>query len=295
MNWKAPRAATTTDSGSQPNRVSRRGGHLVIDGLSAQMHGGLPTSVLPTKPLSRSNDPTNTTGQQPTRYFIPVVCLAWCCEPTRGEPEARCALVGQSGDGWVGIEVGRGAGESGCAISRRGRRRGLHAKKFVAGLGRLRSLTPMAPHDRPPFDHHLERPETYAALDAASVEAVARRVVELLRDEGSSSVRGLVDAVTLAAELGVTRSWVYEHRAELGAVRLGAGSKPRLRFDVQRAREVLTGGNRQPSADFPTSTRAEGPPAHRRGGPRPADGPRRPGLILAVRPRGATRPPGARP
>lgn len=38
------------------------------------MHGGLPTSVLPTKPLSRSNDPTNTTGQQATRYFIPVVC-----------------------------------------------------------------------------------------------------------------------------------------------------------------------------------------------------------------------------
>src|ERR1700722_316611 len=34
MRWKAPRAATTTDSGSQPNRVSRRGGHLVIDGLA---------------------------------------------------------------------------------------------------------------------------------------------------------------------------------------------------------------------------------------------------------------------
>jgi hypothetical protein len=65
----------------------------------------------------------------------------------------------------------------------------------------------MAPHDRPPFDHHLERPEANATLDAASVEAVARRVVELMRGEGSSSVRGLVDAATLAAELGVTRSW----------------------------------------------------------------------------------------
>jgi hypothetical protein len=157
------------------------------------------------------------------------------------------------------------------------------------------SLTPMAPHDRPSFDHHFERPEPNATLDAASVEAVARRVVELMRGEASSSVRGLVDAATLAVELGVTRSWVYEHRAELGAVRLGAGSKPRLRFDVQHAREVLTRSSRQPSADFPTSTRAEGPPAHRRGGPRSAAGPRQPGRILAVRPRGATRPPGAGP
>lgn len=151
----------------------------------------------------------------------------------------------------------------------------------------------MALHDRPPFEHHLERPEVNAILDAASVEAVARRVVELMRGEGSFPVRGLVDAATLAAELGVTRSWVYEHRAELGAVRLGAGSKPRLRFDVQRAREVLTRNSRQPSADFPISTRVESAPAHRRGGSRSADGPRRPGRILAVRPRGATRPPGA--
>jgi hypothetical protein len=69
MKWKAPRAATTTDTGSQPTRVSRRGGHLVIDGLSAQMHNGLPTSVLPTKPLSRSNDPTIATGQQAQAIF----------------------------------------------------------------------------------------------------------------------------------------------------------------------------------------------------------------------------------
>jgi hypothetical protein len=72
------------------------------------------------------------------------------------------------------------------------------------------------------------------------VEAVARRVVELIRGEGDSPVgRGLVDAATLAAELGVERSWVYAHRAELGAIQLGTGSKPRLRFDLATAREVL--------------------------------------------------------
>jgi hypothetical protein len=73
------------------------------------------------------------------------------------------------------------------------------------------------------------------------VEAVATRVIELMR-EGSLASRGLlVDAATLAAELGVTRSWIYEHRDELGVVRLGTGTKPRLRFDVDTARRTLTG------------------------------------------------------
>jgi hypothetical protein len=98
----------------------------------------------------------------------------------------------------------------------------------------------MAAQDRPHLDHHSERPRANATLDAASVEAVARRVVELMRREGASpSARRLVDAATLAAELGVERSWVYTHRDELGAVELGTGPKPRLRFDVEAARTVL--------------------------------------------------------
>ncbi len=96
----------------------------------------------------------------------------------------------------------------------------------------------MAAHDRPQLDHHLEHPHTNATLDAASVEAVARRVVQLMRDEADSS-RRLVDAATLAAELGVERSWVYAHRDELGAMQLGTGPKPRLRFDIETARAVL--------------------------------------------------------
>jgi hypothetical protein len=83
-------------------------------------------------------------------------------------------------------------------------------------------------------------PPAGPALDAASIEAVARRVVELIHDEGGSpTARRLVDAATLAAELGVDRSWVYAHRSGLGAIRLGTGSKPRLRFDPEVARKVL--------------------------------------------------------
>jgi hypothetical protein len=91
---------------------------------------------------------------------------------------------------------------------------------------------------QPPADSPL--PPAAPALDAASIEAVARRVVELIHAEGSSpSTRRLVNAATLAAELGVDRSWVYAHRVELGAIQLGTGAKPRLRFDPEVARDVL--------------------------------------------------------
>jgi hypothetical protein len=72
--------------------------------------------------------------------------------------------------------------------------------------------------------------------DAKFVEAVARRVVELLEDgddkgapprEGSSSLT----VAEVAARYGVSRSWVYAHQRELGAMRLGSGPRARLRFN----------------------------------------------------------------
>lgn len=106
----------------------------------------------------------------------------------------------------------------------------------MAGSGQLGSLTHMT-HRKSPDG---SPPDTGPTLDAASVEAVARRVVELIRSEGDSpGGRRLVDAATLAAELGVERSWVYAHRAELGAIQLGSGSKPRLRFNVEVAEGLL--------------------------------------------------------
>jgi len=72
------------------------------------------------------------------------------------------------------------------------------------------------------------------AMPAEAVEAIARRVVELLREEALTT-RHLVDAGTLATILDVDRSWVYEHASQLGAIRLGDGPRGRLRFDVDRA------------------------------------------------------------
>jgi hypothetical protein len=83
-------------------------------------------------------------------------------------------------------------------------------------------------------------PGAGAPINAAWVDAVALRVVELMRNGSPPGDRRLVDAATLATELGVTRSWIYEHRDELGVVRLGTGTKPRLRFDVETARQALS-------------------------------------------------------
>ena len=63
---------------------------------------------------------------------------------------------------------------------------------------------------------------------------MARKVVELLEARGLQQ-RRLVDAAELVAMFGIERSWVYAHAIELGAVKLGDGKKPRLRFDPEIA------------------------------------------------------------
>lgn len=50
----------------------------------------------------------------------------------------------------------------------------------------------------------------------------------------------LVDATTLAEYLGVERSYVYEHAADLGARRLGTGPRARLRFSLEEVDESLS-------------------------------------------------------
>jgi hypothetical protein len=87
-------------------------------------------------------------------------------------------------------------------------------------------------------------------LDPQAVEAVARRVVELLEERGRQR-RELVDAAELARRLGIERSWVYSHAIELGAVKLGKGAKPRLRFDPEVAVRVLRKVDGKPAVDLP--------------------------------------------
>jgi hypothetical protein len=78
---------------------------------------------------------------------------------------------------------------------------------------------------------------------AYSLDDVAR-----VRESGR-----LVDAVAVAAFLGVDRGWVYEHAGELGGRRLGSGPRARLRFSMEDVQGWLdscsaTRGTRSPDS-----------------------------------------------
>jgi hypothetical protein len=76
-------------------------------------------------------------------------------------------------------------------------------------------------------------------LDAESIDAIAQRVAEILRSEASETREALITAADVAARFGVSRTWVYENAERLGAIRLGTGSKARLRFDSRRVSELV--------------------------------------------------------
>jgi hypothetical protein len=88
-----------------------------------------------------------------------------------------------------------------------------------------------------------------AELTPDAIEQVAQRVAQLLRHESPPPADNqddtrprparLLTADQLARHLGLNRAWVYEHAAELGAIQLGNGPRPRLRFDAQLAAQAL--------------------------------------------------------
>ncbi len=94
------------------------------------------------------------------------------------------------------------------------------------------------------------RKPTRAELDEAAVEAIAYRVVELLREEPQGQGRELMDAKTVALRFGLSLDWVYDHAKELGAIPLGDGPRPRKRFDAEQVARALD-ARRQPVAQAP--------------------------------------------
>jgi hypothetical protein len=90
-------------------------------------------------------------------------------------------------------------------------------------------------------DHNQpEKPERTDAicLDASTIEAIARRVAELVTPPSQRS-SDLLTVSEVAEQLGVSRAWGYENADQLGVIRLGDGTRPRLRFDPEAVRERL--------------------------------------------------------
>ena len=66
--------------------------------------------------------------------------------------------------------------------------------------------------------------------------ALAERVAEMLSAKTApAQAGGLVDAATIAAALGVSREWVYDHADQLAGVKVGTGDRPRRRFSLADA------------------------------------------------------------
>jgi hypothetical protein len=76
----------------------------------------------------------------------------------------------------------------------------------------------------------------YLRLAPDQLKELAELVVSRLREGmGVDESTRLVDAHAVADAIGMGASWVREHAAELGVVRLGGGPRPRLRFDLEKA------------------------------------------------------------
>ena len=110
-----------------------------------------------------------------------------------------------------------------------------------------------------------------AELAPDTIERIAQRVAQLLRhepqpldDDHPAVPRDLVDAGQLAKHLGLTRAWIYEHAQDLGAIQVGNGPRPRLRFDPALAREALRARRHRSDQSEPTKALAHPPGRPRR-------------------------------
>lgn len=100
-----------------------------------------------------------------------------------------------------------------------------------------------------------------------------------MRDSENGEPAGLLTASELARRLGVSRSWVYQHARELGAITLGDGPRARLRFDLRKALAALA------ADDLPSDRPTQEPKSSvRRGRSRRAEHSTAP--LLPIRPRG---------
>ncbi len=88
------------------------------------------------------------------------------------------------------------------------------------------------------------------ALDRLA-DLLAERLAVRLNGLAPARTEPLVDAAEIARLHGKTRSWVYEHAGELGAVRLGSGPRPRLAFSPARVAEQLEKVDKPATAPLP--------------------------------------------
>ena len=105
--------------------------------------------------------------------------------------------------------------------------------------------------------------ERTSAAESRFVDAIARRVIELL---DASRRAGAIASATegeacltvsqVASRYRVSRSWVYAHQRELGAMRLGGGPRARLRFDAKVVADAVAAFDRRAATPEPPKSTA---------------------------------------
>lgn len=77
-------------------------------------------------------------------------------------------------------------------------------------------------------------------IAARVIDGTADRLVEALRERPAlPAAPNLIDAAEVARRFGVTSAWVRAHADQLGAIPLGEGPRPRLRFDPDTVAAAL--------------------------------------------------------
>jgi hypothetical protein len=97
-----------------------------------------------------------------------------------------------------------------------------------------------------------------SALDDRALARLADMLAPRIAEELSARTAvgpELVDAAAIARRFALSAEWVRDHADELGAIRLGEGKRPRLRFDPAEVLCALRRRSRRvgsPVADLPT-------------------------------------------
>ena len=82
-------------------------------------------------------------------------------------------------------------------------------------------------------------PETIATLRAVITSAVADAITDTAPATSVASADRVLSAQEVALKYGHAPSWVRQHQKELGAIKVGAGVRPRLLFDPNTVAKAL--------------------------------------------------------
>jgi hypothetical protein len=84
-------------------------------------------------------------------------------------------------------------------------------------------------------------PETEARI-AQRMAVMVIRYLSRTQQSGAPKRQEYLTASEVSKTYRVHRGWVYEHAHELGAIRIGDGERPRLRFDPEQVARRLAAG-----------------------------------------------------